>query len=235
MASLNTNGANRIELNYGHRVWTARIWLLEAISLAPGSQANLDLGDGVTMTGTVMRGSAYQARAVYTVIGGNGAWKLPISPVALKRSDSGVRLHTALDVIVTTQAAAANASNGLARPETVNVTTADRILGKTWVPATAPGTEQLDRLLPMWYVSRDGTTVLGPPSGTPILAENYAIGDYDPVGKRALVHPRDDDGLNGILDSLGSTISGDPFDTPLTVNAIRVVVSEAGTMVWVTE
>lgn len=223
MASLNTQPVSEVEVNFGPRIWTARVKLISSETLSVGASVSLDLG-GYILTGYILRGSSHLGMASYVVSGGGGAWRLAISPPEL-RSDGYVRLYTVIDQILSAANAAASAS-GTFGAESLTITEPDRTLARAWVTRADTAATALDALALNWIVLPNGSTRLGPNPGGIVNAKNYAVQVYDPAHKWALLAPRSIADVPPIFDAIGGALSGDPFSAPFQYNNVKLMLAE---------
>jgi hypothetical protein len=198
---------------------SARVTTTTDVTAPLGSRAQIILED-LTFVCTPVRGRNHLSRGNYLVVGGAGAWRLPIKSDGL-RSDSGVKLsHVAsllkkgVDAVATQQ--------GLVGRESVIVTN-DRTLGPAHVRIGMTGASTLD-ILGAWYMRPDGVTVIGNrPTGT--STAKIIVGPFDPSCDKLIVSlPQGD--VAALVNSIGSTITGPTIEGEINFESLDITIAD---------
>jgi hypothetical protein len=147
-------------------IWTADVAVDDPSAIT--GQVDLVLG-GLTLTGTVYRGGAYQGAGAYRMVGGADGWRIEVPTRAYQ---NGARLSSVLGD-------AARACG-----ETVEVDT-DRTVGPFYVRPLGPASRALQTFAPRgWYVDVDGVTRLAARDGSAV-GSTYDVTGWAPDKGRA--------------------------------------------------
>lgn len=208
--------------SFGYRVWFAEVHTLKEAPIPVGSLVEIVMEEIVTFRGCVIRNQPFVGRGQFVVAGGGGGWRLKCIPTAL-RSDGGIRLKTALDMLEQDVAKAAGASGGLGHAETIELHAADKVLGKAWAPMAAAGSELIHLFKLPWFVGVDGVTRVGYTTTNSVLASEYAVQDVDAHGDNIPLAIRTGAGLAALVGALKGSISGDPITGSFVIKTMRIV------------
>lgn len=219
MATLNNQPLSRIDIDYGPRIWTAKVSLINTETLSPGTSVTINI-EGQTFVGYILRGGAHLGRAHYVVSGGGGGWRMRIAPPEL-RSGGFIRLYTVIDQILSAANAAASA-NGSYGAETVTITEPDKNMYPARVTFAGSGAYALDALGLNWRVLPNGSTRIGPDPGGTVDARKYAVQAYDPAHRWAMLAPRSMSDAMALFDAIGGSLSGDPFTSPFQYSNVKL-------------
>lgn len=213
-------GTSKVDLAYGHKVWRAEVRTIDDAPIPVGASVQLVIDDSV-FVGTVVRAAPFTGRGAFVVAGGGGGWRINVHPTAL-RSDGGIRLATALQVLQGDVATAAGKSAGKANAETVQLDGADRTLGKAWAPIVSSGSDLLSLFGEAWFVDAAGTTRVGYTSTVALASDAYAVEDVDEHGDAILLGVRDAAGLAALIGAIKGTISGDQIPGTFQIKAMAI-------------
>lgn len=198
---------------------TARVTTTTDVDAPIGSRASLILED-LTIICTPIRGRNHLSRGNYLVVGGAGAWRLPVKSGGL-RSDAGIKLATAANALAAAVNVAATRA-GLAGRESVTVTN-DRALGPAHVRLGMTGAACLDTL-GAWYMRPDGVTVIGTrPTGA--SSAKIVVGPFDPSCNKLIVSlPQGD--VAALVNSIGSTITGPTIEGEIIFESLDITIAD---------
>lgn len=198
---------------------TARVTTTTDVDAPIGSRASLILED-LTIICTPIRGRNHLSRGNYLVVGGAGAWRLPVKSGGL-RSDAGIKLSTAANALAASVNVAATRA-GLVGRESVTVSN-DRVLGPAHVRLGMTGAACLDTL-GAWYMRPDGVTVIGArPTGT--SNAKIVVGPFDPSCNKLIVSlPQGD--VAALVNSIGSTITGPTIEGEIIFESLEITIAD---------
>lgn len=216
-------GTSFVEISsFGHRVWRAEVRTTKEAAIPIGALVEIIMEEAVTFRGCVIRNPPFVGRGQFLVVGGGGGWRLKCTPTAL-RSDGGIRLATALDMLEQDLAKAVSTSGGLGHAESIQIHAADKVIGKAWAPITAAGSELMQLFGVPWFVGAEGVTHVGYTSTNAVLADDYAVQDVDAHGDNLLLAIRTGAGLAALVGALKGSISGDPITGTFGIKTMRIV------------
>lgn len=216
-------GTSFVEISsFGHRVWRAEVRTTKEAAIPIGALVEIIMEEAVTFRGCVIRNPPFVGRGQFLVVGGGGGWRLKCTPTAL-RSDGGIRLAIALDMLGQDVAKAASSSGGIAHAETIELHANDKVLGKSWAPMNASGSALIELFNLPWFVGADGITRVGYTSTNAVLADDYAVQDVDAHGDNLLLAIRTGAGLAALVGALKGSISGDPITGTFGIKTMRIV------------
>ena len=198
---------------------TARVTTTTDVDAPIGSRASLILED-LSIICTPIRGRNHLSRGNYLVVGGAGAWRLPVKSGGL-RSDAGIKLSTAANALAAAVNVAATRA-GLAGRESVTVSN-DRVLGPAHVRLGMTGAACLDTL-GAWYMRPDGVTVIGTrPTGA--SSAKIVVGPFDPSCNKLIVSlPQGD--VAALVNSIGSTITGPTIEGEIIFESLEITIAD---------
>jgi hypothetical protein len=198
---------------------TARVTTTTDVTSPIGSRARLILED-LTIICTPVRGRNHLSRGNYLVVGGAGAWRLPVNSGGL-RSDGGIKLSTVADALVAAVNITAT-SRGLGGRESVEVTN-DRTLGSAHVRLGMTGSATLDTL-GAWYMRPDGVTVIGSrPANNPLA--KFVVGPFDPSCDKLVVSlPQGD--IAVLVNSIGSAITAPTIEGEINFESLEITIAD---------
>lgn len=198
---------------------SARVTTTTDVSAPLGSRAEIIIED-LTFVCSPICGRNHLSRGNYLVVGGAGAWRLPVKSGGL-RSDGGIKLSTAANALV----AAVNLEatrKGLTGRESITVTS-DRVLGPAHVRVGMTGSSCLDMLGP-WYMRPDGITVIGNRPAD-ISTAKVVVGPFDPSSDKLIVSlPQGD--VSTLVNSIGSTITGPTIEGNIIFESLEIMIAD---------
>jgi hypothetical protein len=208
--------------SYGHRVWRGEVRTTKEAPIPIGSLVEIIMEEVVTFRGCVIRNPPFVGRGQFVVVGGGGGWRLKCAPTAL-RSDGGIRLATALDMLEQDVANVASKSGGIGHAESIKLHAGDKVLGKAWAPMTAAGSALIHLFGVPWFVGADGTTNVGYATTNVVPASDYAVQDVDAHGDNLPLAIRNGAGLAALVNAVKGSISGDPITGSFEIKTMRIV------------